>query len=617
MPVFPARTGFAPVEGRQMKKRILALCFALIMSLAILPIVERSASADTAFVQMGTVYGKPVITTQPASKTVKNAKTATFKVVASGASSYQWQYSKDNGATWKTWKGKTSATLKVTASVKNNGTLYRCIVKNGVGSVTSKKARLTVSNVKPRVMTQPVKKTVASGKTATFKVVAWGTAKTYQWQYSKDNGVTWKTYKNKTSATLKVKGTVKTNGTMYRCVVKNKYGSTKSTGALLTVSGVKPAIITQPVKKKAAVGTKVTFKVVAAGTGLKYKWQYSTDGGETWMTCTETGYNKASFSFKTTRAMDGRLYRCVVKNSKGSVKSAAVKLTVPRYTAILIGEYDYSDGYLPGPENDYKAMAGMLGGLRSKYTIKKLPNATKSEMLSAIASYAKSSKSYDILYFFYSGHGTNAYMSEYQGALYTVDGNYTRTDELADALSAFKGKVVVLLNSCYSGAAIYRNGESENEEALDAFNQSVIDAFSGYTVVDEEPDSEEVESEELKLTEMMGELAESKFTVLTAARYDQTSSGLTYTSDGETLQFSIFARGIVEGMGCNYPKGKYQGSMPADTDSNSKVTLGEMYNSVCDYVAYWRQKYYDITGSDAILQKTQYYGTLSTVLFVR
>ena len=40
--------------------------------------------------------------------------------------------------------GKTAATLSVKGSKTNNGYLYRCVVKNTKGSVTSKNAKLTV-----------------------------------------------------------------------------------------------------------------------------------------------------------------------------------------------------------------------------------------------------------------------------------------------------------------------------------------------------------------------------------------------------------------------------------------------------------------------------------------
>ena len=590
-----------------MKKRILALCFALCMCLALLPVGARSASADvrTGFTAVLTA---PTIKKQPTAVKAAAGETVTFKVSASNATSYQWQYSTDNGATWKTWKGKTSASASLTASSKNNGNLYRCVVKNSSGSVNSKKVRLTVTDVKPRILTQPKAQKVAGGKSVTFTVAAGGVKKTYQWQYSSDNGETWTSIPDKTEASLKVKGTETNNSWLYRCVVANEYGSVNSKGVRLTVTGVKPAIITQPAAKKAAVALKATFTVEACGSGLKYQWQYSDDEGATWVKCTETGYNQASFSVKTTRAMDGRLYRCVVKNDKGSVKSAAAKLTVPQYYAILVGEENYSgSNYLPGTLNDMKAMAGMLGGLRSKYKIKKLPDATKDQILNAIASYANSGKSYDVLYFCYSGHGTSNYMGAYQGALYTVDSKYIRTDELEAALSAFPGKVVVLLDSCFSGAAIYdKDAEAASGEALDQFNQSVIDAFAGKTFFDES-------EEEPVATTRMGELAQSKYTVLTAARYDQTSSSV--TSGG--VSFGVFTRGLVEGMGCNYPAGKYQGSMKADKDGNSKVTLEEAYNCVNAYVKYWRKKFQSQGQEDAIPQSTQYYGTLTTVLFAR
>ena len=44
---------------------------------------------------------------------------------------------------------------------------------------------------KPKITTQPTSVTVANGKTATFKVTASGTGRSYRWQYSKDGGSTW------------------------------------------------------------------------------------------------------------------------------------------------------------------------------------------------------------------------------------------------------------------------------------------------------------------------------------------------------------------------------------------------------------------------------------------
>ena len=268
----------------------------------------------------------PSITTQPANKTVAAGAKATFKVAASGTGlSYQWQY-KTSSSTWKDKSGATKASYTVTAKESYNGIQYRCVVSNAAGSVTSSAAKLTVTVSKPEITTQPKAQTAAAGETATYKVVASGTGLTYQWQYSNDYGKTWhnKTGATKSSYTVTVKASY--NGMLYRCKVSNSAGTVTSSKVRLTVSGVKPKILSQPADKTAAAGDSVTFKVVAAGVGMTYQWQYSKDGGKTWKT--KTGATSASYTVTAKAAYSGILYRCRVKNSYGSVYSEIAKLTV-------------------------------------------------------------------------------------------------------------------------------------------------------------------------------------------------------------------------------------------------------------------------------------------------
>ena len=203
-------------------------------------VVSNSAGSVTSSAATLTVTGssaKPTITTQPSNQSTTLGKSVTFKVVASGSGlSYQWQFSKDNGATWSSWSGKTSASLAVTASATNNGCLYRCVVKNSAGSVNSSSARMTVTNSKPVILVQPKAATVALGSSTTFKVVAWGSGLSYQWQFSKDGGTNWYDWSGKTSASLPVTGSSTNNGCLYRCVVKNSYGSVTSSQVKLTVN---------------------------------------------------------------------------------------------------------------------------------------------------------------------------------------------------------------------------------------------------------------------------------------------------------------------------------------------------------------------------------------------
>ena len=88
---------------------------------------------------------KPVITAQPASVTVKNGTTVSFKVTATGATSYQWYYRNSSSEEWTAIAKKgTSSSFTMSGLTKYSGRQYRCEVKNEFGSVYSNVATLTV-----------------------------------------------------------------------------------------------------------------------------------------------------------------------------------------------------------------------------------------------------------------------------------------------------------------------------------------------------------------------------------------------------------------------------------------------------------------------------------------
>jgi len=270
----------------------------------------------------------PTITTQPSDATVNEGSKAIFKVVASDADSYQWQY-KDAGGSW-TNSGYTSAktaTLSFTAKASMSGRQYQCLVTNSAGTTTSNAATLTV-NSKPVITTQPSNATVTEGNKATFKVVASGTGLSYQWQY-KDAGGSWTNsgYSSAKTATLSFTAKADMNGRQYQCLVTNSAGTATSNAATLTVNVAKPTITAQPTNATVTAGNKATFKVTASGTGLTYQWQYK-DAGGSW---TNSGYSSAktaTLSFPTKANMNGRQYQCLVTNSAGTTTSSAATLTV-------------------------------------------------------------------------------------------------------------------------------------------------------------------------------------------------------------------------------------------------------------------------------------------------
>ncbi len=90
----------------------------------------------------GGSFSSPSITSQPVNQSVVVGQAATFNVGATGTAplSYQWQKNNANVAT------ATSASYTTpVATTSDNGSTFRCIVSNGVGSATSNPATLSVT----------------------------------------------------------------------------------------------------------------------------------------------------------------------------------------------------------------------------------------------------------------------------------------------------------------------------------------------------------------------------------------------------------------------------------------------------------------------------------------
>ena len=274
-----------------------------------------------------TVSSKPTITSQPSNVTVAAGSTATFKVTATGATSYQWQYRKSSTASWtavSAASGKT-ANYSLTAETRHNGYQYRCTVINAAGSVYSDTVTLTVSSGKPTITTQPSNVSVTVGSTATFKVTATG-ATSYQWYYRTSSSGSWTAVSatsGKTS-TYKLTTAAKHNGYQYRCKVTNSSGSVYSGTVTLTV---KPKITEQPTNQTVAAGTTAHFKVTAEN-ATSYQWYYRTSSTGTWTAVSAASGKTADYSLSAAARHNGYQYRCKVMNATSYVYTSIVTLTV-------------------------------------------------------------------------------------------------------------------------------------------------------------------------------------------------------------------------------------------------------------------------------------------------
>ncbi len=106
---------------------------------------DVDVDSDTDIIGDGDNLPSATITQQPANRTVIVGAQATFSVVATEATGYQWQRSSDGGATFSAVSGATLADYTTPAtSLSDNGARYRVVVSGAANSVTSISATLTV-----------------------------------------------------------------------------------------------------------------------------------------------------------------------------------------------------------------------------------------------------------------------------------------------------------------------------------------------------------------------------------------------------------------------------------------------------------------------------------------
>ncbi len=107
-----------------------------------------SVTSDSVLLAVATTNVAPAVTAQPQAVGVTAPGAATFNVTATGTPppAFQWQLSRDAGASYAIVAGATAASFTTPATAAaDNGALYRVTASNAAGSVTSGAARLTVA----------------------------------------------------------------------------------------------------------------------------------------------------------------------------------------------------------------------------------------------------------------------------------------------------------------------------------------------------------------------------------------------------------------------------------------------------------------------------------------
>ena len=178
----------------------------------------------------GASAGIVTIVNQPISQTVTVGASATFTVVASGATPFSYQWYKDGVAI----TGAVASSLTFNSAALGDTANYTVIVTNALGALPSATARLTVNPpVAPSITTQPMSQTVFAGESASFTVVANGTAPlSYQWKHNSSD------IAGANGSTYTIPNAQPADEGAYSVVVSNAAGNDTSDTATLTVNAV-------------------------------------------------------------------------------------------------------------------------------------------------------------------------------------------------------------------------------------------------------------------------------------------------------------------------------------------------------------------------------------------
>ncbi len=285
-------------------------------------LVKVSNSAGTVNSAVALLTVNPLvaasISAQPTGTTVSSGTATIFSVqaIGTGPFSYQWQRDGANIS------GATAATYSLPApTVADSGALFRVVVSNAAGSVTSAEALLTVITgtvAAPTISAQPQSATLLDGDPAVLSVAAAGTGPfSYQWRRS-GTAIAGATAATFTSDPL----TLADTGAVYSVAVTNGGGSVTSGNATLTVNARPVQVTTQPAPATKAAGETATFSVVATGSDPKtYQWLKA---GTALTGATTVSYTTPAL----TVADNSALFSVRVTNAAGSVTSATALLTV-------------------------------------------------------------------------------------------------------------------------------------------------------------------------------------------------------------------------------------------------------------------------------------------------
>ena len=274
----------------------------------------------------------------------------TISVDADNVASYQWQYSTDDGATWKNSSGTAAktATLTFTISATTIAMLRRCEMTdaNGLKAWTRNVTTSELQECAVVINSEPEDVAGAMNDRVTISVDADNVA-SYQWQYSTDDGATWKNSSGTAAKTDTLTFTISatTIAMLRRCEMTDANGLKAWTRNVATSERLECAIVinSEPEDAEGAMNERVTISVDADNVE-SYQWQYSTDDGETWKNSSGTAAKTDTLSFTINASAIAMLRRCEMTDANGLKAWTRIVVTSEKCQVVINSEPEDAEG---------------------------------------------------------------------------------------------------------------------------------------------------------------------------------------------------------------------------------------------------------------------------------
>ncbi len=275
-------------------------------------------SDDTSTAVTITVDAAPVGGTVTASAIIcQGNNSGTLTLAGHSGTIVRWEFSTDGGFTWSPIANTTTTQSYLNLVM---GTMYRAVISNGVcPNANSVPATLSVTPP-PAPGIVSATQTVCTGVNSGTLTLTGHTGSVVRWEFSTNGGFTWTPIVN-----------VTTSQAFLNLVATRQYRAIITNGICPNVPSVDATVFVSPVAVGGTVSASATVcaptnsgvLTLAGHTGTIGRWEYSTDGGFTWVNITNT-----TTSYTYSNLLVTTRFRAFVQNGACSAFSVAAIITV-------------------------------------------------------------------------------------------------------------------------------------------------------------------------------------------------------------------------------------------------------------------------------------------------